>query len=263
MLFEALQLCALIVLAGGVLSARWMLSTARASHLRDACASDQQRYLRWVAMACMATVLPLALARGDWLLILVNGAVLGALLFCIQRRYARAQALLALVLLLLQSLTSRSAHLPEPVAPVLADWAHLTLASAWLGGVALLAGVLLPCAMRQPTLAAEFNLACRRFSSLAMFCVAGLTMSGVAQAAAFVASLDDLIATEFGRALLTKIILFAVLIGFGAWHQFVVLPSLRLRMERAARFRVSLWLELSVSVALLVAAAVMKGARLI
>src|SRR5205085_5761936 len=79
--------------------------------------------------------------------------------------------------------------------------------------------------------------------------------SGIAQAALFLKGFEALLNTDYGRALSIKIALFVVLIGFGAFHQQVILPRLRLVLlsrksieparysHDVARLRISLLLE--------------------
>jgi len=117
-----------------------------------------------------------------------------------------------------------------------------------------------------------------RFSPLALFCVAGLALGGIAQSAQFLGSFEALWTSDYGRALSAKLVLFAVLIGFGAFHQQVLAPRLRhwaLRKggagdfdgagdagdgsEFAHRFRLSLRLEALFAALLLMVVGVMKA----
>jgi len=66
-----------------------------------------------------------------------------------------------------------------------------------------------------------------RFSPIALFCVAGLALGGIAQSAQFLGSVEALWTTDYGRALSAKLALFAVLVGFGAFHRQVLAPQVR------------------------------------
>lgn len=195
-------------------------------------------------------------------------AVLAALfgLWRARRDESWPAAALSAALLFTQSAMSRSAQAGDP-APVLADWAHVVFTAIWLGGVAQLALVHAP-ALADADGRADLGRLIDRFSPWAMFCVLGLAVTGIAQSAAFVGSIEALWTTDYGRALSAKLALFAALAGFGAFHQQVIAPALRRwravsavagrDMEVAARrFRASVLVELVVSAAALLAAAAM------
>ena len=165
----------------------------------------------------------------------------------------------AALLSLTRSLQSHAAGTTDWMAPVLADWIHLTFASIWLGGVAMLALVVVPLVMRPSQRYKELGIVLARFSPLALFCVFGVALTGLAQSAAMVGSLQALTDTDYGQTVLVKIAIFIILIGFGAFHQQIISPHLqawRLRdVENAQtatlRFRWSIIAELLVSAILL------------
>ena len=180
------------------------------------------------------------------------------------REQWRALAI-GVLLLQTQSFVSRSARLPEPVAPLLADWLHLMLAAVWLGGVAMLA-LIIAQVWRAPSRAmiAAISGMLQRFSPIALFCVLGLAFSGIAQAGLFLSGFDELWRTPYGITLSIKLALFVVLIGFGAFHQQRIMLVLRNAVLGAksevlaaraeaeiARLRWSLLLESGVGVLLL------------
>jgi copper transport protein len=145
---------------------------------------------------------------------------------------------------------------------VLTNWLHVTFVAIWLGGVAYLAAVLVPVALRQRDLIRPLGAAIAAFSSLAILCVLVVALSGIVQSASFVGSVEALFVTAYGRALLIKIGGFAVLIAFGAYHQFVIgsqLNAWRTRAEtkeaRTYRFRASIAIEAVVGALTLIAAA--------
>jgi len=169
----------------------------------------------------------------------------------------------AALLMLTRSLGSRSAELPEWALPVAADWLHLTAAAFWLGGVAYLALVLVPLALRHRLIGA-LGAAVERFSPLAVAAVAMVGLTGLMQSANFLSGYEDLTGTAYGQALLAKSGGFVVLIMLGAFHQFVIGPRLRLWRARAAqaedaarRFRISLAIEALLGLGVLSAAAAM------
>jgi putative copper export protein len=99
-----------------------------------------------------------------------------------------------------------------------------------------------------------------------MACVLVIALTGIMQSASFVGSFDALVNTAYGRALLVKLALFVVLVGFGAFHQYVIGPRLNAwrasasdLSEATRRFRVSILAEAGVSVLILLAAGVMTA----
>jgi copper transport protein len=117
----------------------------------------------------------------------------------------------------------------SPVAVLLpADIIHVLAASIWVGGIAAFLFALpislraLEPTERTPVLCAVLS----RFSALALVCVLAITVTGGVQAFVLVRTLNDLVATAYGRAILIKVALFVVLVGFGALHRKRIMPAL-------------------------------------
>jgi copper transport protein len=114
---------------------------------------------------------------------------------------------------------------------VVIDALHSGASAVWLGGlVGLLA--LWPAVLR---LAGDDRLRLGagvvvRFSALALTAVTVIVVTGVYRLLAEIGSPGDLVDTGYGRALLVKLGLFAVLLCFGGYNRLVLHP----RMERAA-----------------------------
>ncbi|MEU0965990.1 FixH family protein [Streptomyces sp. NPDC005917] len=102
---------------------------------------------------------------------------------------------------------------PQVLLAMPADILHLTAMAFWLGGLVLLACVVL----RPGSAAAEPELATAlpRFSAIALGCVAVLAASGLYQALRQVDSLSALTGTQYGRLLLFKTLGMAALIALG------------------------------------------------
>jgi copper transport protein len=263
-------LLALATLAGGFAFTPLVARTEALAAYRQRARSRKRRVL-WAALgaavvATLASSLYNAVTGGlssfvnmQLGLLIVRLIVLASLSVLLWRGLDETGWVLlpVLALLLTQSLSSHSAGLAQPLAPVLADWAHLTFTSIWLGGVAMLA--LLSAPLAEPK---DLGLLIARFSPLAMFCVLAVTLTGIAQSASFLGSLENLLITSYGRVILLKVALLLALIGFGAFHQQVISPRLqawRLRdvagaQQAARRFRIGIVLELGVSVLILLAA---------
>jgi copper transport protein len=110
-----------------------------------------------------------------------------------------------------------------------ADVVHVVGMSAWLGGLAFLLFAV-PAATRALEPADRTRLlaaALARFSPLALASVIALAVTGVVQALIEVRTLDALVNTAFGRAVLVKAVLLAILIGLGAVNRQRVVPALR------------------------------------
>jgi copper transport protein len=94
-----------------------------------------------------------------------------------------------------------------PAAPLglAADLLHLAGVAVWLGGLAVLLGVVLP--RRDP---AELRRVVPRFSQLAFDAVVVIVATGLVQTWRQVGTLDGLVATDYGRLLLAKMTLLNV-----------------------------------------------------
>jgi copper transport protein len=117
----------------------------------------------------------------------------------------------------------------DPVALLVpANALHVAAMAVWVGGIATLL-LALPAATRRldrPDRTRLLAAAIARFSPLALFAVAALVASGVAQAIPELGSLSDLVDTAFGRALLAKIVLLLCLVALGAWNRQRARPRL-------------------------------------
>jgi copper transport protein len=108
---------------------------------------------------------------------------------------------------------------------------HLIAVSLWFGGLLWL------------VLSPPSNLECRgiarRVSGVALSCVLIISISGIAQAL-LIAPLSALITSSYGLVLGVKTLLFLLLIGFGGFNRFRLLPNIesedcRVRLRSSAR----------------------------
>lgn len=271
---NALSVIALSALVGGLAFEVLVLRHDKTEPLRADTQSIRLRWLQVWTLAMMAlAVLGLLFGLPAWIVI-VRVLMGGGILLLLQRQSQpreRWRALVVGILLLqTQGFIGHSAHLPAPVMPMLTDWFHLTLAAIWLGGVAMLAR-LLWAVWRNPDRerVAAISTALARFSPIAMFCVLGLAISGIVLASQFLRSFEDLVQTRYGIALSIKLILFATLVAFGAFHQQIIMPRLQRTLLRGkpvdgvevgptlAQLRTSLLLESGVGVLLLIVVGVL------
>jgi putative copper resistance protein D len=108
-----------------------------------------------------------------------------------------------------------------------ADFLHLVAAGLWLGGLLPLAILLtyLRRCREEPWLTAACN-AGSRFSTLGILAVSILLISGTINASFLVGGIQSLIDTRYGRLLLLKLALFAVMVSAAAINRQYLLPRL-------------------------------------
>jgi copper transport protein len=131
--------------------------------------------------------------------------------------------LLGLALLLVQSLMSHASGALDSMAAVAADWLHLVAMGFWVGG--LVAFFFLLGALRKNLGTLGEVLA--RFSNMARLSVAMLILTGTYSAWLHVGSLDALITTPYGQALIVKLLLFLPLLAIGAVNLLLTERGLR------------------------------------
>jgi putative copper resistance protein D len=101
------------------------------------------------------------------------------------------------------------------------DMLHLCAAGFWIGGLVPLT-IFLVCVHASFSLGETVVRVVRRFSTLSLCCVSVLVVSGISNSWLLVGSIHALFTTPYGRLLLVKLALFAILIGFGARNRFLV-----------------------------------------
>ena len=129
--------------------------------------------------------------------------------------------LVSVVLLISLAWISHAAAATVHPFGVSGDMLHLCAAGFWIGG-------LVPLTIFLARVRASFSLGetavrvVRRFSTLSLCCVSVLVVSGISNSWLLVGSIHALFTTPYGRLLLVKLALFAILIGFGARNRFLV-----------------------------------------
>jgi copper transport protein len=136
----------------------------------------------------------------------------------------------------------------------LADWAHLSAACLWIGGLVQLVVVVWPLLpeLRRPALLA--------FSRLATVCVGVLLLAGVYLAILRLPQLSDLWTTGYGQILLVKIGLVALAFAWGGLHKLRAVPVIA-REGSVPRLRASLAGESMVGMIVLLVAAFLVNAN--
>jgi putative copper resistance protein D len=108
-----------------------------------------------------------------------------------------------------------------------ADVLHLCAASAWIGG---LTGLVILFAAGRRSQKSEWGplqlAAVRRFSILGMVSVGALVVSGGVNAWILVGSFRSLVATDYGRLLLFKLLVVVIMVGFAVVNRLWLTPQL-------------------------------------
>jgi copper transport protein len=138
----------------------------------------------------------------------------------------------------------------------LADWAHLSAACLWIGGLIQLAFVVWPLLpdVRRPALLS--------FSRLATVCIGVLLLAGVYLSILRLPQLNDLWTTGYGHVLLVKIGLVSLALAWGGVHKLVAVPAVACgNTGMFGRLQRSLIGESMVGMAVLLAAAILVDAK--
>ncbi|MCB0170307.1 MAG: copper resistance protein CopC [Anaerolineae bacterium] len=156
---------------------------------------------------------------------------------------SRASALLAGLLLLalvtVQTLTSHASALtPNTTLALVVDAVHLLAASLWLGGLLALAVGLLPLIRRRngrADLTTLVKIGWRPFSRVAAVSVGLLVATGLYSTGRQIASIDALITTLYGQALLGKITLMLLVGALGLLNSMLIHPQVAAPLARLLR----------------------------
>ncbi|MGX9136073.1 copper resistance CopC/CopD family protein [Rummeliibacillus sp. JY-2-4R] len=122
-------------------------------------------------------------------------------------------------LLISKSLTSHAGASQYKILAIPLNFLHLLAASVWVGSLLYIAW-LLPIS-RKVQMDNEKELywnSIHRFSSIAFIATAVLLLTGIYGSLAYIPTFYSFVHTYYGKALMAKIILFAVMIIFGAFH---------------------------------------------
>jgi len=138
---------------------------------------------------------------------------------------------------------------------MIADMVHLLCAAAWIGGLFCL-GPLLHRVVTGRETSATARKALRRFSTMGYWVVGLVLITGCINALVMVPRPASLIGSDYGRALLLKLGLVAVLVGFAIVNRVVLTPPIMAAAEATGMRR--LWHSVVVEqgVGILVLAAV-------
>lgn len=138
--------------------------------------------------------------------LLTGACVLGALVL------SRGTSLTPVLALAGVAVVARplTGHLDGSGVLLAASVAHVGAAGVWCGG-------LVAVALVSGTARGTWARLLPRISAVALWCVVVLTASGVVEALYLLGSVQALVTTGYGRVVLAKIVVLAVLVGLGWW----------------------------------------------
>jgi putative copper export protein len=249
---SGLSYIVLALLVGTLTTAGFLLPAGEPKDLRKSLESSAPALLfAFLLLACLSLFVQGAKLRGGaipsaeivfryltmtrsgkvWLLRELYGAGLALITLWLvrskaDRRQVRLVAVFALPLLASRSLTSHAAAVREATsAAVAADALHLIGTGLWGGGLVTLCWVLYLGTRQSATPLAWAAEMVRRFSLLALASVAVLLLSGLYQSWIQVGNFTILFATDYGRVLLIKVVLFVGMLGLGALNLLSTRPT--------------------------------------
>jgi copper transport protein len=142
-----------------------------------------------------------------------------------------------------------------------ANFVHIAAIATWIGGLVLLAFVVLP--RRDP---AELADVVPRYSTIAKYTVGAIVLAGAVLTWVVLGALDDLFDTHYGRVLLLKLVIFAAVMVVAWFSKRWVDARLKLAVvlegdaATVKPFVVSVAAEVALAVALMAVSAVLVGA---
>jgi putative copper export protein/methionine-rich copper-binding protein CopC len=230
----------------------------------------QSRAMHGAAAAFDAGLLSSMLGRTawGWGWLLEAAALLGAAAgFALAQRaprtpaYWRTAAVAVLALALVPALSGHAMAAPRfRTLTVAGDTVHVLAAGAWLGTLALLALVAIPESMRTPVprRAEALALLVRAFTPIALGCAALLALTGALAAWVHLGGVAELWTSRYGRTLLVKLALVALVMLAGGYNWRRAAPALGgeggvERLRRSARVELLLGALVLLLTAVLVA----------
>jgi copper transport protein len=172
---------------------------------------------------------------------------IGAVLAALAPVFSRLEPLpfvAALALLPLPTLAGHSLDRGRPLLEPVADVLHVAAASVWLGGLVALGLALASEGDRVSNL--------RRFSNVALVSVGVLAATGLVRALAELRTVGQLWSTGYGRLLIVKTILLALLVSIGWLNRYRLVPRLSVEgLRRNVAVELILFTALVAAVALL------------
>jgi putative copper export protein len=135
---------------------------------------------------------------------------------------------LALIVAMTASASGHASDAGDFSVPEIMDWLHLIAACLWGGGLMVLTFSVLPGLIgREGVPAPLISRVADRFSTMAGVSVAMIAMTAVYNFLIDVRSVRAMAETPYGLVAAAKILLFGIIINFGAFNRYVSVPLLR------------------------------------
>ena len=145
------------------------------------------------------------------------------------------------------------------------DWLHLVAALIWGGGLLVLSWAILPRLVKDGARGARSMAGiATRFSRIAGWAVGFIAITAPYQTWAYGGGIEELARSPYGRILVTKVVLFVLLLVLGAFNRYVSVPRLHEwarsgnEPRAAAQFTRTVTLEALLVVAVLLCAAFLR-----
>jgi copper transport protein len=199
-----------------------------------------------------------------WLVRMTLWLLLGLEIFLATVQKNRAFYWLALVfgsaLLLTTSLFSHANAAQDSASAVLNDWLHLTMTALWIGGLVQFLNVFSLVRRTITPVLPTFDKLVGYFSNFARVVVAGLIITGLYAAWLQVGSVEALVSTLYGQALLVKLVLILPLLGVAGINLWFTHRGLQAgQIIWAGRLRVLIAAEVILTLCILVAVGAMTS----
>jgi copper resistance protein D len=170
-----------------------------------------------------------------WLFRVIVSLVFGIILWVVARTSGRRSFLrttlvgLSVIELVSLAWAGHATASPGPfgIVHLLGDALHLLTSAFWPGALVPLAAFLF--LLLKSSQVEAIGLAApvvRRFSASSLIAVVGMALTGLLNSIFMVGSFRALLTSAYGQILVSKLILFFAMIGFGAWNSFLLKPKI-------------------------------------
>jgi putative copper resistance protein D len=174
-----------------------------------------------------------------WLFRMIVSLVFGIILWVMARTSGRPSLLqttlvgLSVIELVSLAWAGHATASPGPfgIVHLLGDALHLLTSAFWPGGLVPLATFLFLLLKSSQVEASGLAApVVRRFSASSLIAVAGMTLTGLLNSMFMVGSFRVLLTSAYGQILVSKLILFFAMVGFGAWNLFLLKPRIAVEL---------------------------------
>ena len=174
-----------------------------------------------------------------WLFRVIVSLVFGIILWVMARTSGRRSFLqttlvgLSVIELVSLAWAGHATASPGPfgIVHLLGDALHLLTSAFWPGALVPLAAFLF--LLLKSSQVEAIGLAApvvRRFSASSLIAVAGMALTGLLNSIFMVGSFRALLTSAYGQILVSKLILFFAMVGFGAWNLFLLKPRIAVEL---------------------------------